>query len=305
MIALICNIILIVNMPHFLGMMRMFSPLLLSSSTSIRLASTIIAVAIILLATNLTIGNAQQQQQQQQQQLMSQASAIENGTALSIEDSFRVHVPEDWVIHDVRNTGFTLGVEVLQGYGLLAQLCPEEHQQRQQSVINNASGANISTGGNSCQGAQGEIIHIVRYPNLGTRLGISSDDIIGNDNVTADVILGYQMEKLQEAGYRDIRIVNSTDTTINVDLSAGLNNNTMTAKVPAKLVEMTYSTNLAPNETRRGYFVSTATNATPPNLGTIKGYAVFYESNSTTSTSATAAEITTTIGRLLPSAKAR
>jgi hypothetical protein len=303
MIALICNIILIVNMPHFLGMMRMFSPLLLSSSTSIRLASTIIAVAIILLATNLTIGNAQQQQQQQQ--LMSQASAIENGTALSIEDSFRVHVPEDWVIHDVRNTGFTLGVEVLQGYGLLAQLCPEEHQQRQQSVINNASGANISTGGNSCQRAQGEIIHIVRYPNLRTRLGISSDDIIGNDNVTADVILGYQMEKLQEAGYRDIRIVNSTDTTINVDLSAGLNNNTMTAKVPAKLVEMTYSTNLAPNETRRGYFVSTATNATPPNLGTIKGYAVFYESNSTTSTSATAAEIITTIGSLLPSAKAR
>jgi hypothetical protein len=299
MVALICNIILIVNMPHFLGIMRMFSPLLLSSSSAIRLAATTIAVAIILLATNVTLGNAQEQQ------LMSQASAIENGTALSIEDSFRVHVPEDWVIHDVRNTGFTLGVEVLQGYGLLAQLCPEEHQQRQQSVITNASGANTSTSSNSCQGAQGEIIHIVRYPNLGTRLGISSDDIIGNDNVTADVILGYQIENLHEAGYRDIRIVNSMDTTINVDLGAGLNNNTTTAKVPAKLVEMTYSTNLAPNEIRTGYFISTATNTTPPNLGTIKGYAVFYEDNSTTSTSATAAEITTTSGSLLPSAKAR
>jgi hypothetical protein len=301
MVALIYNIILIVNMPHLLGIMRMFSPLLPSSSTAIRLTATTIAVAIILLATDVPIGNAQQQQQQ----FMSQALAIENGTALSIEDSFRVHVPEDWVIHDARNTGFTLGIEVLQGYGLLAQLCPEEHQQRQQSVLTNASGANTSTSSNSCQGAQGEIIHIVRYPNLGTRLGISSDEIISNDNVTADVILGYQMEKLQEAGYRDIRIVNSTDTTINVDLSAGLSNNTMTAKVPAKLVEMTYSTNLAPNETRRGYFISTATNATPPNLGTIKGYAVFYEGNSTISTSATAAGITTRSGSLLPPATAR
>jgi hypothetical protein len=301
MIGLIYNIILIVNMPHLLGIMRMFSPLLPSSSTAIRLAATTIAVAIILLASNVTIGNAQQQQ------LMSQAPAIENGTALSIEDSFRVHLPADWVIHDVRNTGFTLGVEVLQGYGLLAQLCPEEHQQQQQSVSTNvsASGANTSTSSNSCQGAQGEITHIVRYPNLGTRLGISSDDIIGNDNVTADVILGYQMEKLQEAGYRDIKIVNSTDTTINVDLSAGMSNNTMTAKVPAKLVEMTYSTNLAPNETRRGYFFSTTTNATPPNLGTIKGYGVFYEGNSTTSTNATAAEITTTSASLLPPATAR
>jgi len=140
---------------------------------------------------------------------------------------------------------------------------------------------------------------------LDTRLGISSDDIIGNDDVTPDIILGYQMQKLQEAGYRDIRIMNSTDTTINVDLSAALNNNTMRASVPAKLVEMTYSTNLAPNETRRGYFISTATNATPPDLGTIKGYALFYEGNSTTSTATTAAEITTISGSLLPPATVR
>jgi hypothetical protein len=61
--------------------------------------------------------------------------------------------------------------------------------------------------------------------------------------------------------------------------------------VPARLVEIAYSTNSAPNETRTGYFISTATNATAPNLGTTKGYAVFYEGNSTTNTAA--AEITT------------
>src|SRR3712207_8435932 len=36
------------------------------------------------------------------------------------------------------------------------------------------------------------------------------------------------------------------------------------ATVPARIIEMTYSTNSAPNETRRGYLILTATNVTPP-----------------------------------------
>jgi hypothetical protein len=68
--------------------------------------------------------------------------------------------------------------------------------------------------------------------------------------------------------------------------------------VPSKLVEVTYSTASAPNETRTGHLISTATNATAPNLGTTKGYSVFYEGNSTTT--APAAEITTASGSLLP-----
>src|SRR5688572_32880442 len=63
-------------------------------------------------------------------------------------------------------------------------------------------------------------------------------------------------------------------------------NETIAATVPAKLVEMTYSTNFAPNETRAGYFILTSTNATAPNLGTTKGYSVFYEGNSTATTTA-------------------
>src|SRR5215211_5309287 len=112
-------------------------------------------------------------------------------------------------------------------------------------------------------------------------------------------VLTYQTQKLQEAGYRNIQIVNSTDTTINVDISTGLNNNnnnnnaiaagtatttTTTTRVPAKLVAMTYSTNLAPNETRIGYFILTATAATPRNLGMITGYSIFYEGNSVVET---------------------
>jgi PKD repeat protein len=251
------------------------------------------AIAIILLAANVTIANAQQQQQ-----VTSQNSAIERGTTTSrsTRDSFRVQVPQGWVIHDVKNSGSALVAEALDGVGILAQLCPEEEQQQVafRNSGGNTSNSSISTNSDRCQGAQ--LIHIIRYPNLGARLGLTSDDIFAiiNRDTIPNAILAYQIQKLQEAGYRDIQIVNSTDTTINVDISTGLNNNnnnnnnaiaattatTTTTRVPAKLVAMTYSTNLAPNETRIGYFILTATAATPRNLGMITGYSIFYEGNS-------------------------
>jgi hypothetical protein len=91
-----------------------------------------------------------------------------------------------------------------------------------------------------------------------------------------------------------MQIVNSTDMTSN--LADPQTNETITT-VPGKLVEMTYSTNFAPNEIKRGYFILTATNSTVPNVGTTKGYGVFYEGNSTT----TPAEITTPATSLPPS----
>ena len=56
---------------------------------------------------------------------------------------------------------------------------------------------------------------------------------------------------------------------------------------------MTYNT-AGPSETRRGYFILTATNWTAPNAGTIKGYSLFYEGNSTNSTVGARPDITTT-----------
>src|SRR5215213_964462 len=264
-------------MPPFPGIIRMFSPLLVSSSTASGLAVTAIAIVVILLASTVTIINAQQLEQ-----LTSEPSAIQIRTiAENTKDSFRVQVPQGWVIHDVNNTGFALMAEVLDGVGILARLCPEKEQQL--AVLPNAGGnASVSNNNNSssCRGAQEEVIHIVRYPNLSPRLGFASDDVISNDDVIPDIILGYQMQKLQEVGYRDIRVVDSTDTTINVDISTGLNNSTIAATVPAKLVEMTYSTNLAPDQIRKGYFISTATNTTPRNLGNMTGYGIFYEGTS-------------------------
>src|SRR5215216_2993320 len=269
--------------------------LVVSSFMAIALISAT-AIAILLVAANVTMASAQQQQ------LTSQNSAIERGTTTSrsTRDSFRVQVPQGWVIHDVKNSGSALVAEALDGVGILAQLCPEEEQQQVafRNSGGNTSNSSISINSDRCQGAQ-QVIHVIRYPNLGTRLGLTSDDIFAiiNRDTIPNAILAYQIQKLQEVGYRNIQIVNSTDTTVNVDISTGLNNNNnnnnnnnaigaaattaaTTTVVPAKLVAMTYNTNLAPNETRIGYFILTATAATPRNLGMITGYSIFYEGNS-------------------------
>jgi PKD repeat protein len=244
-------------------------------------AVVVLGTAIILLTPNITIINAQQLTNQP-------AEVTQNGTTLfeSAEDSFRLQVPQGWAIHDVNNTGFTLAAEVLEGYGILAELCPEEEgdgggQQKEQALTNVSSSSSNSSSRRSCQQLQQpqeDIIHIVRYPNLDSRLqfalGITANN---NNNTTTDNILSYHVQKLQEVGYRSIEIVNSRETTVN--LTNAQTNQTI-ATVPAKIVDMTYVTNFAPNETRTGYFILTATNATAPIPGVTKGYSVFYEGNS-------------------------
>jgi plastocyanin len=251
------------------------------SSSLLMSVLTIVVIMISTIASIVFFGNALIANAQPSQRITSQPGMPqeEDRTFQSMSDSFSVLVPEGWVIQDMNNTGFTLLAEVLQGYGILAQLCPQEQQQ--QALTNVGNG----TYQGSCQEAQENNIYIVRYPNLGVRLGFASDDGITTiNNITTGDILAYQIQKLQEVGYKNINIVNNTDTTINVNINiTGINNNTVpAATVPAKLVEMTYSTNFAPNEIKRGHFILTATNATPRNLGEITGYSIFYEGNSTT-----------------------
>ena len=274
--------------------MRTSSPFFRFNIKAIALAAA--AIVIIHLAANVTITTAQQEQEQEQP-LTSQptvSSATQNGTTATTRllentnDNFRVQIPEGWVIRDVNNTGYALAAEATQGYGILAQLCPEGEeegqQQQQQGALTNASGSSIS--GSCKQQPQGEIVHIIRYPNLGARLGIAVSDI---RDIIPDSILEYEIQKLREVGYRDINIMNSTDTTVNIHYTTTEDVPAANVTVPAKLVGMTYSTSSAPNEIRRGYLILTATNATPPNLETITGYSIFYEGASGT----TAAEQTT------------
>jgi hypothetical protein len=257
----------------------MVNRLLLLVSSVMTKALTV-AVAAILVVSNITIIYAQQ--------LTSQSGEIDNGitatptTFQSASDGFRVQVPDGWIIQDANNTGSRLEDEIRLGYGILAQLCTKEQQG---AILSNASdtiNSNSTINTNGCQGAQEELIHIVRYPDLDTRV-VSNNSTV--NNMTTDNILLYHLQKLQEVGYRGIQIVNRSDVTLN--LTNPQTNQTI-ATVPAKLVEMTYNTASAPNEMRTGYLISTASNQTAPNLGTTKGYTVFYEGNIITNAAAVA-----------------
>src|SRR5215218_163306 len=226
--------------------MTVSSWLLVSPAKAIALtAAVVVAIAIILLAPNITITNAQQQQP-----LISQPLAVtQNGTTLfqSTEDGIRLQVPEGWIIQDANNTGSTLSEESRQGYGILAQLCPQEEQEQQrgQALSNNVSGGGGGGGTVRCQGSEGDIIHIVRYPDLDTRLQVPNNITTttnNNNNVTIDNILLYHMQKLEEVGYNGTEIVDSTDATLNI---TNAQTNQTIATVPAKNVEMTYNTNFA------------------------------------------------------------
>jgi hypothetical protein len=262
--------------------MRTSCPFFPLSFKTIALAAA--AIVIIHLAANVTITNAQQEQGQQQL-LTSQpaaSSVTQNRTTdtarlfESTSDNFRLQTPEGWVVRDVNNTGSVLAAEVTQGYGILAQLCPaaggQEEGQQQQGTTTNVSGSGSSS---SCtQQPQGEIIHIIRFPNLGARLGIAVTDI---RNTIPDSIFEYEIQKLQEVGYRNINIVNSTYMPIVLNYTTTEDVPAAKVIVPGRFVEMTYSTASAPDEIRRGYLFLTATNAAPPNLATITGYGIFYE----------------------------
>src|SRR5215203_375624 len=206
----------------------------------------------------------------------------------STDDGFRVQVPDGWIIDDVDNTGSTLSEESTQGYAMLALLCLEEEQQEQPTVPSVGGSDDTSS---SCEESENDVIFIVRYHDLDDALQVENN-VTTTNMTTSDNILLYNIQKLQEVGYRDIEIVNSTDITVNV---TNLQTNETITTVPAKTAEMTYTTPIAPDEIRSGYLISTATDMTPPNLGTTKGYTIFYEG-----TSLSPAEITIGFGSLRP-----
>ncbi|MDQ4016594.1 MAG: hypothetical protein M3136_12620, partial [Thermoproteota archaeon] len=164
--------------------MSIGSKLLASISMATTLTIAVIIVVIPFSSNLATIANAQQQEQPTSQSEVTE-DATTTAAAQSAKDSFRVQVPQGWIIHDVDNTGFTLISEVMQGYGILAQLCPEEQQQQRQLPSPNVNDPKAIT----CQETGEEIIHINRYPNLGAILEFTLDDIINDFDDTADTIL--------------------------------------------------------------------------------------------------------------------
>src|SRR5215211_7961248 len=203
-----------------LGVMRKSSPLLVSP---VMMTGLTVVIAIILLASNFMIINAQQQFTSQPGEVENRRMAAATATTAagrtfqSTNDSFSVQVPDGWIIHDVDNTGFTSLEESRQGYVMLAQLCPEEEQQRILSNAGSSTNSSSTSTSNGCQAAQ-EVIHIIRYPDLRARPLAKNITTINNNmtTTTIDNILSYHLQKLQEVGYRDIEIVNSIERTVNL-----------------------------------------------------------------------------------------
>ena len=193
----------------------------------------------------------------------------------STNDSFRVLVPQGWVIQDLNNTGSAPSDEATRGYAILAQLCPEE-QQKAAFSTNASSGSNTP----NCRASENDVIHIIRYPNLDTRLAANDGSAATNGTkaTTTGNITAYHLQKLEEVGYHDIRILKSAKMNINLTTAADANQTVTTRQ--AKFVQMTYTTAIEPNKTKTGYFILTSANATAPDSGTTKGYALFYEGNS-------------------------
>jgi hypothetical protein len=276
--------------------MKESRPVFPVSATTKMLTATAISIAVILLGSNFTVISAQQQQ------LTTGPGEIENTTTAgaatlfqSTDDSFRIQVPGGWIANDINNTGSASSEETRLGYGLLAQLCSQEEQGAGALSPDAASAANNATSSNSCQGAQEEVVHIIRYPDLDTRMQPTS-------NLTQ-----YHLQKLDEVGYRNMQITNTTDMTVN--LTNPLTNETVQT-VPATFAEMTYTTATSANQTGTGYYILTSTNNTAPNATATKGYAVFYESNSggvntpeaaITPTTASSLPISTQVGQILGS----
>jgi hypothetical protein len=95
-----------------------------------------------------------------------------------------VQVPQSWIIDDVNNTVPALTEETRLGYEMLAQLCPKEEET--QPTFPNADSTSNTL---DCIASLDEIIHVIRYPDLETRIQPAN-------NVTA-----YHLQKLQEVGY--------------------------------------------------------------------------------------------------------
>jgi hypothetical protein len=245
--------------------MKKYGPLSPVSVSTKVLTATAIAIAVILLGSSFTVIDAQQQQQ-----LTSGNGEIENtaGTAAtpfqSTSDSFSIQIPNGWIVADLNNTGFELSEELRRGYGLLAELCPEQEQGTETLSAGAASAANSTTSNNRCQGAQ-EVVHVIRYPDLNTRMQPTS-------NLTQ-----FHLDKLQEVGYRNVQVTTTRDLTVN--LTNPLTNETIQT-VPATFADITYNTAISPNQTRIGHYILTSTNNTAPNATATKGYTVFYEGNS-------------------------
>lgn len=203
------------------------------------------------------------------QQLTSIPAVIQNGTFQNTEDGFRIQVPHGWVVQDIDNLhlpNFRVANEA--GFLILAIICPQQETLPGIEGMYNCEQSESSV----------EILH--------DRLSHRPEFEVIEDpaNITPDDFLAFMVEEMQGRNYTNIQIINSTDLTINI--TSPEDPNTTIRTVPAKLVEMTYQSNLGLADMRSYSILATIPENPIPGLRQIvSGDSVTYEGPAATTPS--------------------
>ena len=210
-------------------------------------------VTVLVFAVSLRTSDAQE--------IPSLPVVIKNGTFENTVDGFRVQVPNGWVVQDIDNLhlpNYRTANEA--GFLILTIICPQHE-------------AVPSIGGlYSCEQSESSIE--ILYDRLGHRPEFES--IENPLSITPDDFLAFIVEEMQGRNYTNIHIINRTDLMINITSSEDPDTAIRTA--PAKLVEMTYQSNLGLADSRSYTILATIPENPIPGLRQIlSGSSVTYE----------------------------
>jgi hypothetical protein len=203
------------------------------------------------------------------QELSSIPLVIENGTFENAADGFRVQVPNGWVVQDIDNLhlpNYLTRNEA--GFSVLAIICPQQEAMQAIGGLYN------------CEQSVSSVE--LAYDRLGHR---PEFELIENPiSITPEDFLAFIVKEMQGRNYTNIHIINSTDLTINITSPEDPATTVLTAA--AKLVEMTYQSNLEPTGLRSYSILATIPENSVPGLRQVlSGYSVIYEGPAATTPS--------------------
>jgi hypothetical protein len=196
----------------------------------------------------------------------------EAGTFQNTLDGIKFKVPAGWVVQDIDNLNLALnspGFDLAEPF-IYAIVCP------QQEALPGIGGLY------NCEQAQNSI-QLMQHSMLEGRPQFA---VIENPlDITPDDFLAFLIGDFQGRGYTNIKIVNSTDTTINVTSDE---NSTMVIRtLPAKFAEITYQPGIALPELRIYLILTTVPEERQPGTSQIiTGISIAYEGLAATTPSA-------------------
>jgi hypothetical protein len=226
-----------------------------TSSIRLMLAAAILIISMAAATTTLVDGQQEED------------NAAATTTFQSIDDGFRIQVPNGWVVQDIDNTNvFWQRYEEQNVVGGLAYVCPQEETQ-------------LAVGGTfECKLAPPPPslapMSISRFKDLDKRPELASIQQNQTNDITISDFYAFYMRFLEwgippREEPHNLQVVNETDMTVNV---INAQTNQTVATVPGKIVEVVF-----PVEGGEGEGPSTTLSSVVLlTLNGTTGYAIFY-----------------------------